>query len=98
MRKAEVAKLLTLVSTFDSRTVGIDTVEAWHTILEHVDATEAATVVRNHFATTTDYLMPAHIVAGVRRLSGPRRLSSDASMYCIHNYPHIDCPKCGDSA
>ena len=97
MTRAEVAKLLTLVSTFDSRTVGIDTVEAWFTILGDVDAEQAATVVRNHFATSTSYLMPAHIISGVSRLSGPRLLGSDRRMYCIHNYPHRECPKCEES-
>lgn len=93
MTKAELAKLLTYVSTFDSRTVGVETVEAWWTILADVDVQEALTVVQNHFATSTDYLMPAHISMGVRRLSGPRRLVSDRSRFCGHNYPMSECVK-----
>ena len=96
MNKTEVAKLLTLVSAFDSRTVGIDTVEAWYPILEDVKVDEAVTVVRNHFATSTAYLMPAHITAGVEKLSGPKKLASDISFYCQHHWPVGECPKCGD--
>lgn len=95
MNKTDVAKLLTLVSAFDSRTVGIDTVEAWFPILEKIDAQQAVTVVRNHFATSTDYFMPAHITTGVERLSGPRKLASDASFYCPeHGWPKNECQKC----
>ena len=81
------------MSTFDSRSVGVETVEAWWPILADVDVQEAVTVVRNHFATTTDYLMPAHILGGVKRLSGPRRLVSDRSMFCIHHYPVAECER-----
>jgi hypothetical protein len=95
VNKTEVAKLLTLVSAFDSRTVGIDTVEAWFPIMQGIDVDQAVTVVRNHFATSTAYLMPAHITAGVEKLSGPRKLSSDVSLYCKeHGWPIDDCPKC----
>lgn len=91
MTKTELAKLLTYVSTFDSRTVGIDTVEAWHTILEPVDYQAAVEAVKKHFATSTDYLMPAHItkIARARGL----RLVSDVSVYCVHNFPVAECEK-----
>lgn len=99
MNKTEVAKLLTLVSTFDSRTVGIDTVEAWHSILVDVDLQDAVTVVRNHFATSTDYLMPAHIVTASRRMSKRPKLVSDASLYCnVHWLPRRACERCGEDA
>lgn len=91
MIRSEVAKLLTLVSTFDSRTVGIDTVEAWHSILEPVDYQTAVEAVRKHFATSTAYLMPAHITA-IARARG-LRLVSDSSVYCVHNYPVLECEK-----
>lgn len=98
MNKTEVAKLLTLVSAFDSRTVGVDTVEAWFPILADVKVDDAVTVVRNHFATSTAYLMPAHIIDGTKSLKGPRKLASDASFYCKqHGWPIDDCPKCGES-
>jgi len=97
MNKTEVAQLLTLVSAFDSRTVGIDTVEAWHPILADVNVTEAATVVRNHFATSTNYLMPAHIIDGLKQLSGPKRLQSDVSFYCEHHWPTGDCERCKEN-
>lgn len=97
MNKSEVAKLLTLVSTFDSRTVGIDTVEAWHTILADVDLQDAVTAVRNHFATSTDYMMPAHIVTASRRLAKRPKLVSDASLYCnVHWLPKRACERCGE--
>jgi hypothetical protein len=91
MTKTELAKLLTYVSTFDSRTVGIDTVEAWHTILEPVDYQAAVEAVRKHFATSDAWLLPAHIVSGVRARG--LRLVSDSSVYCVHNYPVFECVK-----
>lgn len=94
MKKAEVAKLLTLISAFDSRTVGIDTVEAWFPIVQDVTPQDAVTAVRNHFATSTEYLMPAHVVAGAKALAGPRKLASDISFYCEHHWPVGECPKC----
>ncbi|WP_281640524.1 hypothetical protein [Aurantimicrobium minutum] len=95
MNKTEVAKLLTLVSAFDSRTVGVDTVEAWFPILEGISAEHALTAVRNHFATSTAYMMPAHITTGVEKLSGPRKLASDVSFYCPkHGWPANSCDRC----
>ncbi len=96
MNKTEVAQLLTLVSMFDSRTVGVETVEAWHTILEPFKLDDAVTAVRNHFATQTTYLMPAHVVAGCKSMRG-LKLASDASYYCkAHGWPVEDCPRCAE--
>jgi len=99
VNKTEVAQLLTLVSAFDSRTVGIDTVEAWYPILEDVNVNDAVTVMRNHFATSTAYFMPAHITAGVEKLSGPKKLASDVSFFCTdHGHPVNACPRCEEDA
>lgn len=96
MNKTEVAQLLTLVSMFDSRTVGVETVEAWYTILEPFKLDDAVTAVRNHFATQTTYLMPAHVVAGCKSMRG-LKLASDASYYCKqHGWPVDDCPRCAE--
>lgn len=93
-----MSELLTIVSMFDSRTVGVETVEAWHTILEPYDYQTAVTVVRNHFASQTAFLMPAHIVTGCKAAKRPV-LVSDRSYYCdVHFYPRNDCPRCDEDA
>lgn len=62
MNRQETHSLLTYVAAVDNRRFGDDTVIAWHGILADVHAADATEAVRRHFATSTDYLMPAHIV------------------------------------
>ena len=67
MNKTEVAKLLTRASAVDNRIVTEETVEAWYEILGDVYYPAAVDAVNEHFKTSTEYLLPGHIVAGARR-------------------------------
>lgn len=68
MNKAETAQLLTVISQIDNRKLEPATVEAWFAVLGHLDYSIAVESARVHFRDSTDYLMPAHIVAGARRI------------------------------
>lgn len=97
MNKTEVARLLTFASTFDSRTVSVETVEAWHLVLAEVPSELALDAVRQHFTTSDKYLMPAHVRNAVSQLNSGNALASSSSRYCqSHWYPIGQCPKCGD--
>lgn len=69
MKTSEVAKLLAMASAFDNRSVGEANVSAWAAALApSMPFPDAAEAVRQHFAATSDYLMPAHVNAYVRQL------------------------------
>ena len=76
MKKSEVAKLLAMASAFDNRTVGEANVSAWESVLtpdmRFEDAVEA---LKAHYASSLDYLRPAHVNQGVTVLRKARLLS-----------------------
>jgi len=68
MNKLELAKLLTIVSAIDNRTVAPETVNVWHPIVGHLGFGVASEAVRLHFSETDKYLLPAHVIACARRV------------------------------
>jgi hypothetical protein len=68
MNKLELSKLLTTFSLVDHRNVGPETVNAWYDVLGDLDVDFAYEAGVEHFRESTDYLQPAHIVAGTKRL------------------------------
>ncbi len=79
MNKMETARLLTAIAALDNRKVLEETVEAWYAVLHAYPYSDAAEAVRRHFEDSTEYLLPAHVKAGVRRLRESRNPSSDTS-------------------
>ena len=65
MNSDEVTMLLTRIQVLDNRQVDRLTIEAWTPLMEDIDYSEAVDAVNKHFHTSTAYLVPAHIVAGV---------------------------------
>jgi hypothetical protein len=63
---AETARLLTLIAAYDRRTLGESDVLAWHPLVERYSFDECADAVRAHFASSTSYLMPVHVLDRVR--------------------------------
>ena len=61
MNTAQVAGLLTVVASFDRRTLGEADVLAWHSALYDLDFEDCRCAVATHFAHETAWLMPAHI-------------------------------------
>lgn len=66
MTRSEIAKILALAAARDRRTVGRADVAAWTTDLAGITYDEAEEAVSRHFRETTDWLMPAHIIAHVK--------------------------------
>lgn len=67
MNLVETGQLLTVAAAFDNRHVTTETAVAWHEVLKDVDLQDALVAVREHHKSSTEYLMPAHVVAGARR-------------------------------
>jgi len=89
VNKTETAKLLTMASAIDNRTVGVETVEAWHMVLGDLDYADASAAMFEHFRESAEYLMPKHIVDGVALIEKRRRWAlSDLSQefrYAIYD-------------
>lgn len=70
MNVDQVTALLARIQVLDNRQVDQLTIEAWTPLMSRLDYAEAVEAVNIHFRTTSEYLQPAHIVAGVKRLKG----------------------------
>lgn len=68
MNKTEVAKLLTIASMIDNRTVAPETVEAWHMTLGRHDFNICKEAMALHFRESEEYLMPVHITKNLPRV------------------------------
>lgn len=68
MNIVEVGKLLTIASAYDNRTVSKESAVAWNEVIGDIDFDVAVEAVKAHFRTSTDYLLPAHVVSGARRV------------------------------
>ena len=72
MTPADAAELLTIAAAFDRRTIGEADAIAWADALHGLNKSDCAQAVREHFQTSTEYLMPAHVRRGVRRIREAR--------------------------
>lgn len=72
MNQTEIARLLTVASAVDNRTVSDEQVIVWHRALQHLPYAAAQEALIRHFRDSTEYLLPAHISAGVRRIAAER--------------------------
>lgn len=70
MNVDQVTALLARIQVLDNRQVDQLTIEAWTPLMSRLDYAEAVEAVNIHFQTSSEYLQPAHIVAGVKRLKG----------------------------
>ena len=68
MNRPDTARLLAVIAAFDRRTVGESDVIAWAEVLGDADPEECVAAVRNHFALTSEWLMPSHVLDYVRLL------------------------------
>jgi hypothetical protein len=74
----EVSELLALAALTDGRNVDDPVLEWWHELLAETDFLDAREVLKKHYRASTEYLMPVHIVQGVRELEAERfRLFGD---------------------
>jgi hypothetical protein len=77
MSPAEAAVLLAGIAVFDNRKPGSPeeaerTATLWAQALHDVPLADAGRAVTEHFATSSEYLMPAHIRAAVKRIRNKR--------------------------
>lgn len=72
MQRSQTAKLLAKAALVDNRTVDAMTVEAWHEAIGHLDYDDAMAALTEHRRTSTEYLQPAHITAGVKKIRAAR--------------------------
>lgn len=87
MNLVEAGQLLTVAAAFDNRHVTTDTALAWHEVLKDIEYQDALVAVREHHKTSTDYLMPGHIVAGARRERERREREMRKSMKALERAP-----------
>lgn len=72
MNRSEVAALLALAAAYDQRTIGQSDVLAWHELLADTNAADAMAVVKNHYATQRQRLLPVDVIEGVKRIRNKR--------------------------
>lgn len=77
MNRAECAQLLTVVASYDRRTLGEADVISWQGAIGDLSFDECRNAVVKHYAEQTDWVMPAH----VRRLALAAR--QDAAMRAL---------------
>lgn len=87
MTPAEAGVLLAGISKFDNRKPGTPdeaelTATLWAQALHDIPLADAGQAVTQHFATSTEYLMPAHIRTAVKRIRDKR----------IHDHPPLTPP------
>jgi hypothetical protein len=68
MTPDQIIDLLTTAAAFDRRTVGDADVIAWHAAVGDLPFADAQAAVVQHYAESTDWLMPAHVRKLVRRI------------------------------
>lgn len=89
MKPSEVAELLGTVQAYTGRTVGAVDIAAWHEVLSDLDLQDCRQGVVRHYTTSTDWIMPAHIRAEVKRIRADRL---ERSPLCIPAADPDDVP------
>lgn len=72
MNRSETAELLALTAAYDQRTIGDADVLAWHDLLAATSLADARDIVRTHYATKRDRIMPVDVIDGVRKIRRER--------------------------
>lgn len=85
MNESDAAVVLSLCATFDRRTVGRADATAWARVLEDVSVEDACAAVDDWYSTRRDWIMPADVIAGAkrirdRRIGAQRRAALDAEI------------------
>lgn len=61
MNKTETSQLLTLAALVDNRAITPEMVVMWHGLLDDISYEDAAEALKEHYRTSTRWLMPAHL-------------------------------------
>ena len=73
MNKQEVGKVLAKIQIVDNRQVDALTISEWYDVLEPFKFDDAVKAVTMHRRRSADYMQPAHVVEGIRRLHAAQR-------------------------
>jgi len=72
MTPAEAAALLAVAAAFDNRKPDADAAQAWAYALEDRPFIDCRDAIVAHYRHTNDWLMPNHVIAGVRKIRDKR--------------------------
>lgn len=86
MNIAETTQALALAQAFDNRTVGEVNIRAWFSVLFRADADDVMAAIRDHYAGTTEWIMPAHILAAVSVMAQRRAAAATATGWAPGQY------------
>lgn len=76
METREAFQLLTLASARDGRTVDAAVAAVWADDLSDVALPDAVAAARDHYRESSDWLMPAHVRAGIARIARQREIEA----------------------
>lgn len=68
MNIQDTAAVLAKAQLVDNRQISELVIREWHDAIGHLNYADAIEAVTNHRRDSTDYLQPAHVVAGARRV------------------------------
>ena len=77
MNQQELGRVVARIQAGDNRTVDHVTMAHWGETIGHLPYQDALEAVVMHFRESTDYLMPAHVLAGAARVWKARNPSND---------------------
>jgi hypothetical protein len=77
MTPEETKQLLAKAAVTDHRTVDLVSIRAWHEIIGHLAYDEVLEALTMHRRESAEYLQPAHIVSGVRRVRADHARETD---------------------
>lgn len=73
MNRPEAARLLTIITAYDRRTLGDTDVYAWQRALDDLPLADAEEAVHEHYRESKEWLMPSDVRNGVIRIQRARR-------------------------
>jgi hypothetical protein len=90
MTPSDAAIVLALCATYDRRTIGRADATAWGRILGDAEVRDALQAVDDWYAQSRDWIMPADVIAGAKRLrdarlAAERRAALDAQIKTENN-------------
>lgn len=72
MKPTEAAALLTIAAAFDNRKADADAAKAWALLLDGLRFEDCRDAVVAHYRTSSEWLMPEKVIAGVKRIRSQR--------------------------
>lgn len=84
----EAAVLLATAASFDNRQQNSAATQAWAEALKDVDFSDAQHAIVDHYRTSSTWIMPSDIVAGVKAIEAAR-ISAAPNVYELEPPKHV---------